>query len=362
MIRCAEAVLDGHPDKFCDIIADRIVQLARDIDPLACVQVEVGIWSDLIWLSGAIVSEATIVFDAAELITTIGYEIGYTQDNHINASRYQVSDHICRVVADPCEYADYYGDQCIAIGWAGYDKNTHFLPPEQFLVHLFRESLANATRPASRELLSGEGPDGKILVRLRENFAGREWCLEHVLVTLQQRPETSLEDLKEHVIELLKNTYTKLANNDSRWAVPFSTVEVMVNPNGAFYEGGSDSDNGQTGRKLVMDYYGPHIPIGGGALSGKSLQYIDRLAAYAARQLAIETVQGGAKDCLVRLNYAPGIIEPLDIYTSVPLANPIDKGTLIKQAMRNKYQQTNIGHLGSGTHFFDTGLPWNNIK
>jgi S-adenosylmethionine synthetase len=31
------------------------------------------------------------------------------------------------------------------------------------------------------------------------------------------------------------------------------------------------SDNGQTGRKLVMDFDGPRIPVGGGALSGKQL-------------------------------------------------------------------------------------------
>ena len=54
MIRCAEAVLDGHPDKFCDIIADRMVQLAMDQDPAVCAQVEVGVWSDQIWLSGRV--------------------------------------------------------------------------------------------------------------------------------------------------------------------------------------------------------------------------------------------------------------------------------------------------------------------
>ena len=355
MIRCAEAVLDGHPDKFCDIIADRIVQLAMDVDPLACVQVEVGVWSDQLWLSGTIVSEETITFDASELVTTIANEIGYTANNHIDASKYQIANHICHVIADPCQYAEYYGDQCIAIGWAGYDKKTRFLPPEQFLAHLFREALANATRPDAEGALSGEGPDGKLLVRLRENFGGKEWCLEHVLVTLQHRPGTSLDDLKDYVLDLLEGIYTKLAKADPRWVLSFNNIEIIINPNGPFYEGGSDSDNGQTGRKLVMDYYGPRIPIGGGALSGKSLQHIDRLAAYAARQLAVEAVQHGAKDCLVQLNYAPGVIEPLDVYTSTP-SRP---ETLTKQAIREKYQNIKIGHLGYGTHFFDLNLPWN---
>ena len=51
-----------------------------------------------------------------------------------------------------------------------------------------------------------------------------------------------------------------------------------VNPNGPLVEAGSDGDNGQTGRKLVMDFYGPRVPIGGGALSGKHLTHIDRIA------------------------------------------------------------------------------------
>lgn len=362
MIRCAEAVLDGHPDKFCDIIADRLVQLAMDVDPASCAQVEVGIWSDQIWLSGAIVSEIEFEFDAKQLITEIGSEIGYTQDNHIDAAKYQISDHVCRVIADPLDYADYYADQCITIGWAGYDKKTHFLPPEQFLAHRFREALAEATRPKSEMALSGEGPDGKLLVRLRENFGGEEWCLEHILVTLQHRPDTSLADLNEHVLELLEGVYTKIVKDDPRWVLPFNSIAIRVNPNGAFYEGGSDSDNGQTGRKLVIDYYGPHIPIGGGALSGKSLHYIDRLAAYAARQLAVETVQEGAKDCLVQLNYAPGVIDPLDVYISASVASKVEKETLTKQEILKKYQNTKIGHLGCGTHFFDLNLLWNTVQ
>ncbi|ACG75167.1 S-adenosylmethionine synthetase-like protein [Anaeromyxobacter sp. K] len=52
----------------------------------------------------------------------------------------------------------------------------------------------------------------------------------------------------------------------------------MVNPNGRLLNGGNDGDNGQTGRKLVMDYYGPHVTIGGGALCGKHLTHIDRSA------------------------------------------------------------------------------------
>ena len=50
---------------------------------------------------------------------------------------------------------------------------------------------------------------------------------------------------------------------------PGTDFAVRVNEAGPFTDGGPMNDNGQTGRKLVMDFYGPHVAIGGGALSGK---------------------------------------------------------------------------------------------
>lgn len=47
-----------------------------------------------------------------------------------------------------------------------------------------------------------------------------------------------------------------------------------------------------------MDYYGPRVPIGGGALSGKHLSHIDRVGAYAAREAAVRAVQCGAGQIL----------------------------------------------------------------
>ena len=69
----------------------------------------------------------------------------------------------------------------------------------------------------------------------------------------------------------------------------------MLNPNGPLLNGGSDGDNGQTGRKLVMDYYGPRVPIGGGALSGKDPTHIDRVGARRAREMALREVSEGAR-------------------------------------------------------------------
>ena len=45
--------------------------------------------------------------------------------------------------------------------------------------------------------------------------------------------------------------------------------DLRVNGAGNFEVGGPEGDNGLSGKKLVIDAYGPRVPIGGGALSGK---------------------------------------------------------------------------------------------
>jgi S-adenosylmethionine synthetase len=99
--------------------------------------------------------------------------------------------------------------------------------------------------------------------------------------------------------------------------VKWAEVEVLVNPNGPLADAGSRKDNGQTGRKLVMDYYGPRVPIGGGAIYGKHPTHVDRFGARRTRELAIDAVKRGAGECLIRAVYAPNVAEPLDVHVEV---------------------------------------------
>ena len=308
MIRCAEAVLDGHPDKFSDRIADRLIEEAYRFDAEAYGQIEVGVWSDRIWLSGGIATRQPFTTPVRDLVVEVGKRIGYTRGNHIDVERYQIDAQICFTVDDPRPWTRSVNDQAICIGWAGYDEYTHYLPPEQFLVHYLRTTLIEALQNGP---IAGAGPDGKLLVRLRESALG--WTLEHILCTLQHRPDTPLLDLTAAVVEILRLAYADLQHTDPRWCGPWNDIELLVNPNGPLVEAGSDGDNGQTGRKLVMDYYGPRVPIGGGALCGKDLAHIDRAGAYAARRAALDAVRSGANTCQVTVIYAPNVEQPLDI-------------------------------------------------
>jgi S-adenosylmethionine synthetase len=141
-------------------------------------------------------------------------------------------------------------------------------------------------------------------------------------------------------------------------------VEVMLNPNGPMVHAGSDGDNGQTGRKLTMDFYGPRVPIGGGALSGKHLTHIDRIGAYASREAAIRAVLSGASECLVRIAWAPNVPEPLDVFydmTGRGTREPVIFFHHCKLAER--YDSAAISRdLGQGGHFYDMTLPWGHAK
>ncbi len=308
MIRTAEAVLDGHPDRFCDILADRILAEGYKADPCCYAQIEAGVWSDAVWLSGVMVTRKPIRKTVEQIVREVGERVGYVADNHIDAGRYRVLSEICFIQDDPGPYTAIIHDQSIVIGWAGYDEKTRYLPPEQFLVHEFRRDVIASLKGGP---LDGEGPDGKFLVIIRES--GGEFILEEVVVTLQHRRSTGLRELRSPAEKVFANSYARIQESDPRWTAEWGSVRIHVNPNGELIAGGSDGDNGQTGRKLVMDHYGPRVPIGGGALAGKDFAHIDRLGAIAARKAAVRAVEDGAKECKIMLVYAPGNNEPLDV-------------------------------------------------
>ena len=356
MIRMSEVVLPGHPDKFCDQVADAIVAECYQADPRAYCQVEMSVWSDQVFLTGGIVTRKPLRYALADIVRATGRRIGYAAPNAIVADRYQVHDSVCQRREDPRTWTDHVNDQCISIGWAGYDAKVAWLPPEHYLAHRLGTALAQSCRNGR---LTGQGPDGKLLVRLRESTD--QWQVEQLLVTIQQLPEIALLELTARVVDDLLETYAQLRINDRRWTATFDDIELLINPNGALLNGGSDGDNGQTGRKLVVDYYGPRVAIGGGALSGKDLSHIDRAGAYAARHAALHATQTGAGTCQVTIAYAPNRDGPLDVvYEMDRRGERLPSTWFTHSAVRQRYRGGPfVAALGTGRHFTDSALAWN---
>ncbi len=356
MKRFSEAVLNGHPDKFCDILADRLLRQAYQTDPEAYGQVEVSVWSDQMFLTGAIATATPFEFDIRDIIVKVGQEIGYLPDNHIDVSRYVIHDHICMLNEPPQLWTGHVSDQSIIHGYAGYDHKTEYLPPEHFAVMFIREHLIKSL---SNGLLNGHGPDGKVLLSMQE--IGEEWVADTLLITLQQKDNFSFSDFLFQCNKVLRTIWEELQTHDNRWKPGWKDLRVLINPNGPLINGGSDGDNGQTGRKLAMDFYGPRIPLGGGAIYGKDLCHIDRLASFAARQFAVELNQNGGGEVLVRLCYAPNRYEPLDIAISASARPHTAPDAYFDfREMRNNMNIVNLDYsltkLGT---FYNKELPFN---
>jgi S-adenosylmethionine synthetase len=76
--------------------------------------------------------------------------------------------------------------------------------------------------------------------------------------------------------------------------------------------GGFDADTGLSGRKLIVDNYGPEVTIGGGSFSGKDFTKVDRSGAYMARLIAVDLLKKNkAKVVHTKLAYAIGKAEPV---------------------------------------------------
>lgn len=358
MIRMSEMVLPGHPDKFCDQIADAIVAECYRADPQAYCQVEVSVWSEDVWLTGGTMTRGALERSLEQIVKDVGREIGYVAGNAIDAERYIVRSSVCLEHGDPRRWTEHVNDQSIVVGWAGYDAKTRYLAPEHFLAHAMREALTESCRVGR---LQGHGPDGKLLVRMREE--GEHWIVEHLLVTLQHPSNVELFDMCKSVSLVLEESYEALRRRDRRWSARWTEIDLLVNPNGPLLSGGSDGDNGQTGRKLTMDFYGPRIGIGGGALSGKDLSHIDRAGAIAARQAAVAAVRTGARECRVVSSYAPNLDEPLEVVYEMNGAGDRRSHTwfahsAIRKRVALPFPDPNPGR---GLHFWHAGYAWNAI-
>lgn len=269
MYKTAEAITPKHPDKVCDRIADAILDrcLMQDPDTRAAVEVMAG--HGVVTITGELTTKAYVnMRDVAKEI--VGDKVG-VQTNIVMQSR-----EIGRGVDDGGA-----GDQGIMVGYA-CKQNSEYLPQELYLA-----------RSLCKFIYEKHQQDGKTQVTIDENGLITTIIASFCGVTSRQ-----LEKLTDEWLE------TK--------AVPPDGVQKFFNPAGDWELGGIDADTGLTGRKLICDNYGPQIPIGGGAFSGKDATKVDRSGAYMARLIAVELLEKYfAEEVFVKIAYAIGVAEPV---------------------------------------------------
>ncbi len=308
----SESVSEGHPDKVCDQISDRIVDMFLTADPEnARVACETLCTTNLVVMAGEVRGPAEVANDrdgmearARECIRDIGYE----QDG-FHWETVEVQVHLHPQSADISQGVDASGnkdlgagDQGIMFGYACRETE-ELMPAPISYSHRILQRMAEDRHGGKAPRF---GPDSKSQVTLRYE-GGKPVGATCVVVSTQHDPALNSGDVRElvrpYVLEVLPEG----------WMCP--EAEFYVNPTGRFVIGGPDGDAGLTGRKIIVDTYGGAAPHGGGAFSGKDPSKVDRSAAYAARYLAKNVVAAGLADrCTIQLAYAIGVAKPLSIY------------------------------------------------
>ena len=301
----AESVRAGHPDKFCDQIADAILDAHLAHDPAARVAVEVFVTEGKMIIGGEVTSQAEVDCGeiVAEVINHIGYSMRDLSDDPKGELKLEIRIH--KQSPDIAAAVDKKqnigaGDQGIMVGYAS-DETHECMPLPVMLAHRICRQL-DELKPRCPWM----GADGKAQVTVAyEN--DKPVAITTLVISLQHGAEIDRKSIKRFVgKEVLSRVIpSELLKADTK---------ILINPSGAFVLGGPAADTGLTGRKLAVDQYGPVAHIGGGALSGKDATKVDRSGAYAARWVAKNIVAAGmAKRCEVQIAYAIGRSEPVSI-------------------------------------------------
>ena len=362
----AEAVRRGHPDKFCDQVADAILDAHLSYDPNARVAVEVMATAGKITIGGEITSRASINYE--QVVAGVMHQIGYRwhdlcederDELDIQISVHEQSTDIAAAVDG--RFPDSTlgaGDQGIMYGYATDETMARI--PRAFLIAQKICMLLDEEAAHTPWL----GVDGKAQVSLK--YEGDRVFVHTIVVSVQHAPNAPEDRLRNLVTQLVY----KAVGRADMWD---ANSKLLVNPSGRFVLGGPAADTGMTGRKLAVDQYGPIAHIGGGALSGKDATKVDRSGAYAARWIARNLVAAKlCRECEVQLVYAIGIAYPIGLTVNTFDTGAKPDGELAKLVWRvfdlrpaaiiNRLKLTTpsyslvsvYGHFGR----LDLNLPW----
>lgn len=322
MLRTAEAVSLAHPDKVCDQISDAVLDACLAQDPHSRVAIEALGGHGAITISGELTTKAKI--NVRDIARDVYRACGYLDEPGIFVNVVEQSPEIGRGVD-----AEGAGDQGIMVGYA-CDETPELMPLEVIL---------------SRKIVRAIGTrDGKAQVTTENGKVVR--ILTSVCGTQNDIEGQAFEQKVREIVEPHLPNGVKLKD---LW---------LQNPNGAWTIGGFAADTGLTGRKLVVDNYGPNVPLGGGCFSGKDATKVDRSGAYMARKIAVDYLRRtGGHEVFVHIAYAIGVAEPLMAVVTLDGRQESVRGYDVRpraiierlDLRRPQFRETaKYGHFGNG--------------
>lgn len=322
MLRTAEAVAVGHPDKICDQISDAILDACLKDDPASRVAIETMGGHGIISITGELTTKTYV--NMRQIAQDVYRDCGNNDQIGVNVNVVEQSPEIGHGVDQ-----DGAGDQGIMVGYACSDT-PEMLPLEVVLARKLAKAMGRH--------------DGKSQVTVND---GKVVKVLTSLCTSGDQSDVTLEKcMKEEILPHFDGTWEEL---EKVW---------MRNPNGEWTIGGFTADTGLTGRKLAVDNYGPNIPVGGGCFSGKDATKVDRSAAYMARRIACDYLKSrNAKEVYVHIAYAIGVADPLMAVVDIDGVQEEIKGYDLKpraiieflKLREPQFRETaKYGHFGNG--------------
>jgi S-adenosylmethionine synthetase len=360
----SESVTEGHPDKVCDTISDRILDACLAQDPQSRVACETLAKGNLVVIAGEITTNAK--FDYLDEVRSAIREIGYIhEDSQFHADTCVIVQALSRQSRDIAQGVDAIrvegkdtdeqgaGDQGLMFGFAVRETPELMPAPIQLSHQLGRE----LTRLRKSGELPWLRPDAKTQVSI-EYEGYRAIRVKAVVISTQHAADVKHKEIRETLVERVIKKVIPV-----EWISP--ETRYLINPTGRFVIGGPEGDSGLTGRKIIVDTYGGMGRHGGGAFSGKDPSKVDRSAAYMGRYVAKNVVAAGLADrCEVQFAYAIGYPDPVSISVDTFGTATVDEAK-IEQAIREIFnfkpaaiiqqldllrpiysKTTNYGHFG----------------
>jgi S-adenosylmethionine synthetase len=361
----SESVSYGHPDKIADIISDAIVDALLTEDPNSKVAVETMVKDNTVVLGGEVTSNAII--DYKEVVKDAVKGIGYSMEHGFHPATLTIINLIGAqspeingaVVMDGEEVGA--GDQGVMCGMAT-NETDNYMPLE---IHIAKKIINSIMT------IGGLGPDIKSQVTVEINDDGSK-RIHTILVSSIHTKAMEVEEVRDTITKLITGGQCGLS--DDIMSLMDDDTKIVINPAGRWVEmGGPVGDAGITGRKIVVDQFGPSYPVGGGAFSGKDFSKVDRSGAYLARYIAKNIVGAGiVPKCVVEISYMIGVAEPSSIH--IDTFGKYEDDVKLTEIIRNTFPMTPrqiVNHFdltkpifmdtAKNGHFGRTNLPWEQL-
>jgi S-adenosylmethionine synthetase len=285
MLKTAEAVSLGHPDKTADYISSYILDRLITQDAHVRYAVEVMIKDNTVVLGGEIagrVDLSDLELYVKDALREIGYNEAYADiwgDNAVNIRKLQVINLIGRQSGEIAQgvQCNGWGDQGVFVGYACQGEG--LINRELFLARKLNKALYNLARQSPNL-----GLDIKTQITLND--------LGGVVTAIAAVPMLQPCDLTQFIIETLGE----------------EPENIIVNGTGSYQQHSSAADCGITGRKLACDFYSTAAPIGGGSPWTKDASKADLTLNIYARKLAKQYLEDN-DECFVYLSSCIGRAE-----------------------------------------------------